>query len=211
MEIIRDPMWQFFGAILVVIGIIISIILFWIQRPKSSLSWKIVSNTPLVKISSEIRGNLQVLFEGNPAKDIQLIIVRIINTGNVSIKSGDYEHPIKLNFDENAQILTTEVIETIPNNIKASANIEENRVFISPTLLNKGDSITIKTLVNQFNNHISVDGRIVGVKDIKKIAEIDTKKQLKELLIGVLTGMILTLIAILISYFIILLLELSFE
>lgn len=176
MDIIRDPMWQFFGAILVVIGIIISIILYWIQRPKSSVSWKIIANSPLVKISSEIRGNLQVLFDGSPVKDIQLIIIKIINTGNVSIKSGDYEHPINLNFDKKAQILTAEVIETNPNNIEASTNIEGNSVIISPTLLNKGDSVTIKTLVNQFNNHISIDGRIVGVKDIKKIAEIDTKE-----------------------------------
>lgn len=194
LDIIRDPMWQFIGAILVVIGIIISIILHWIQQPKNSLSWKIVSNTPLVKISSEIRGNLQVLFEGNPVKDIQLIIVKIINSGNVSIKSGDYERPINLNFDINAQILTAEVINTIPSNIEASTNIEGNKIFITPTLLNKGDSITIKTLVNQFDNHISVDGRIVGVKDIQKIADIDPKIQLIIKLNGILTGMIMTIL-----------------
>ena len=190
MDIIRDPMWQFFGAILVVIGIIISIILYWIQRPKNSLSWKIISNAPLVKINSEIKGDLQVLFKGNPVENIQIVIIRIINTGNVPIKSGDYEYPINLNFDDNAQILTAEIIETIPNNIEAYTNIDENIVFISPTLLNKGDSVTIKTLVNQFDNHISVDGRIVGVKDIQKLAEIDAKEQLKEMLIGVLTGFI---------------------
>lgn len=200
MDIIRDPMWQFFGAILVIIGIIISIILYWIQRPKSSLSWKIISNAPLVKISSEIRGNLQVLFEGNLVENIQLIIVRIINTGNVSIKSGDYEHPINFTFDENAQILSAEIIETIPNNIEVSVNIEENRVFMSPTLLNKGDSVTIKTLVNQFENHILVDGRIVGVKDIKKIAEIGrTKKQINETLIRTIIALTLGIIALFIT------------
>lgn len=202
MDIIRDPMWQFFGAILVVIGIIISIILYWIQRPKSSLSWKIIASSPLVKISTEIRGNLQVFFNGNSVKDIQLIIIKIINTGNVSIKSGDYEHPINLNFDKNAQILTAEVIETNPNDIEASTNIKGNRVFISPTLLNKGDSVTIKTLVNQFNNHISIDGRIVGVKDIQKMTEIDTKESfLIAIKASFLTIIIILLMLIFLKYF----------
>lgn len=194
-DIIRDPMWQFFGVIFVVISIIVSGIFFRLQRQRSALSWKIISNTPLVRINSEVKGNLQVLFNGNPVKDIQLIIIKIINTGNVSIKSGDYERPLNLNFDENAQILAAEVIETNPNNIEVSANIEEREVFISPTLLNKGDSFTIKILVNQFNNQILIDGRIVGVKEIQKIVEKDITTDLKFLIIGILIGMITAVIS----------------
>lgn len=194
-DIIRDPMWQFFGVIFVVISIIVSGIFFRLQRQRSALSWKIISNTPLVRINSEVKGNLQVLFNGNPVKDIQLIIIKIINTGNVSIKSGDYERPLNLNFDENAQILAAEVIETNPNNIEVSANIEEREVFISPTLLNKGDSFTIKILVNQFNNQILIDGRIVGVKEIQKIVEKDITTDLKFLIIGILIGMIAAVIS----------------
>lgn len=196
LEIIRDPMWQFFGVIFVVIGIISSTIFNWIQRKKSALSWKIVSNTPLVRINSEVRGNLQVLFDGNPVKEIQLIIIKIINTGNVPIKSGDYERPLHLNFDENAQILTAEVIETNPINIETSAKIEGRIVLISPALLNKGDSVTVKILVNQFNNKISIDGRIVGVKEIQKIVEKDIKTTLKYFIVGTMIGMIISLISI---------------
>jgi hypothetical protein len=194
-DIIRDPMWQFFGVIFVVISIIVSGIFFRLQRQRSALSWKIISNTPLVRINSEVKGNLQVLFNGNPVKDIQLLIIKIINTGNVSIKSGDYERPLNLNFDENAQILAAEVIETNPNNIEVSANIEERDVFISPTLLNKGDSFTIKILVNQFNNKILIDSRIVGVKEIQKIVEKDITTDLKFLIIGILIGMIAAVIS----------------
>ena len=159
-----------------------------------------IGNTPLVRINSEVKDNLQVLFDGNPVKDIQLLIIKIINTGNVSIKSEDYERPLNLNFDENAQILAAEVIETNPNNIEASANIEEKKVFISPTLLNKGDSLTIKILVNQFNNQISIDARIVGVKEIQNIVEKDIKTELKFFIIGILIGMIIVFISIILSF-----------
>ena len=167
-EIIRDPIWQFIGVILAVVAIIITVIFFLYQRQKKAISWQIISNTPLLKIDDDIKRNLQVLYSGKPVQDIQLIIARIINTGNVSIKSTDYEGPINLNFGKNAQILTAEITKTSPNNLKASANIEGNGVIIPPTLMNSRDWITLKILVSQFDEPITVEGRIVGVKEIEE-------------------------------------------
>ena len=163
--IIRDPMWQFVGVILV---IIIPLIFYLVQRRRKVLSWGIISNTPLLSIDEAIRGNIQVLFDGKPVQDAQLIIVEIINSGNVAIKSSDYEHPINLDFGENAHILTAEVTETTPDNLDASINIEGTKVLLNPTLMNGKDSITIKTIVGQFNDQITVEGRIVGVKEVQK-------------------------------------------
>jgi len=39
-------------------------------------------------------------------------------------------------------------------------------VTLSPVMLNDGDSITLKMLVNKFGGEVVVDGRIVGVKEI---------------------------------------------
>ena len=164
-EIIRDPMWQFVGVILV---IIIPLVLYLVQRRRKALSWEIISNTPLLSIDEAIRGNIQVLFDGKPVQDAQLIIVEIINSGNVAIKSIDYERPINLDFGENARILTAEVTETTPDNLDVSINIEGTKVLLNPTLMNGKDSITIKTIVSQFNDQITVEGRIVGVKEVQK-------------------------------------------
>lgn len=169
LEIIRDPLWQFIGVILAIIAIAITVILYWIQRQKKALSWQVVSNTPLLSIDKEIKGNLEVLYDGKRVQDVQLIIAKIINTGNVPIKSTDYECPINFDFGENARILTAEVTETSPDSLKASANVEGKKVILPPTLMNNRDWITLKFLVNQYDGPISVDGRIVGVKEIKKI------------------------------------------
>ena len=170
-EIIRDPIWQFVAVILAVVALIITIIFFFHQRQKKAISWQIISNSHLLKIDLDIKRNLQVLFNGKPVQDIQLIIVRIINTGNVPIKSTDYEGPINLNFGKDAQILTAEIINTNPNNLEVSANIEEKEVIIPPTLMNSRDWITLKILVSQFCGPITVVSRIVGVKEIKENIE----------------------------------------
>jgi hypothetical protein len=164
-------MWQFIAVILAVIAIAIPVILYWIQRQKRALSWQLVSNTPLLSIDKEIKENLEVLYNGKQVQDVQLIIAKIINTGNVPIKSIDYERPINFNFGENARILTAEVTETSPDSLKASANVEGKKVILPPTLMNNRDWITLKILVNQYDGPISVDGRIVGVKEIKDYTE----------------------------------------
>ena len=185
--IIRDPIWQFVAVILAIIVIIIMI---FYNRQKKAISWQIISNTPLLKINEVIKRSLEVRFNGEPVKDIQLIIAKIINTGNVPIKSTDYEGSINLNFGKDAQILTAEVIETSPNNLKASANIEGKKVIIPPTLMNGKDWITLKILVSQFDETITVDGRIVGVKEIKEYTDLSQNKLIAyaiPFIIGVLT------------------------
>jgi len=104
-------------------------------------------------------------------QDVYLVVARIINTGNVPIVSTDYEDPVNLSFGENSPILTTDSSETNPDNLRASTNIEKKRVVLAPVLLNRGDSITIKMLISQFDGEIKVDGHIAGVKSIRKLAE----------------------------------------
>jgi hypothetical protein len=92
----------------------------------------------------------------------------------VPIVSADYERPVSLSFGEGAQILTAEVAETDPDSIQTSVNIGKSvtgasSIVLEPVLLNGGDSITLKLLVSQLGE-IGVNGRIVGVKDIRKLA-----------------------------------------
>ena len=187
--ILRDQVWQFVGAFFGLVAIIVSIVLYRTQRRRKALSYEIISRTSLLSIEDEIKGKLEIFFNGKPVQDVHLIVFKIINSGNVPIVSTDYERPLKLNFGE-AQVLTAEVAETNPNNLQVSVKIEETpfvskgrlvtelqpvtvwgttKVVLEPVLLNSEDSITFKFLVSRLDE-ISVDGRIVGVKDIKATA-----------------------------------------
>lgn len=166
LDILRDPVWEFVGG--VVITIVIGVIAWWTQRRRKALSFDIISRTPLLSAEDEVKGKLQVLFYGEPVQDVHLATVMIINSGNVPIISADYERPVNLSFGEEAQILTAEVTETNPDSLQVSVDIEATRIVLRPVLLNGGDSITLKLLINRLGG-ISVDGRIVGVKDIREL------------------------------------------
>jgi len=170
-EIIRDPIWQFIGAILALAAIFISIGLYLRQRRRKAMSYEIVSQTPLLSMEEEVKGKLKILFEDEPVQKVHLIVAKIINAGNLPILPTDYQRPLSFGFDNEARVLTAEVIETNPDSLEASIGIEGKKVAFEPTLLNEKDSITLKMLVSQFDGKVTVDGRIIGVKDIRKFTE----------------------------------------
>ena len=55
--------------------------------------------------------------------------------------------------------------------LKFFTKINLNSIELSNTLWNEGDYIIIKTLVTNFKKEIMLNGRIVGVKEIKKLIE----------------------------------------
>jgi hypothetical protein len=167
-EIMRDPVWQFIViAALALAALVVAIL----QHRRKTLSYEIISRTPLLSVEEEVKGTLQILFDGKPVQDVYLVVARIINTGNVPIVATDYEDPVNLSFGENSQILTTDSSETNPDSLRASTSIEKTNVVLAPILLNMGDSITIKMLISQFDDEIKVDGHIAGVKSIRKLGE----------------------------------------
>ena len=47
-DLLRDPLWQFIGALLALLAIGVSVALYLIQRRKKRLSYEIVSNSSLL-------------------------------------------------------------------------------------------------------------------------------------------------------------------
>jgi len=62
--------------------------------------------------------------------------------------------------------------------------------MLQPTLLNSGDTITVKLLFAQYGNTIEPDGRVIGVKEIKRAADVNREGAL---LITIVTGVFLLL------------------
>ena len=168
-----DP-WKIVMALLAIVAIIISVILYRKQRQGKEVSYTIVSSVPLIGVKEEIRRKLQILFNGKPVEQVHLVEVDIVNSGNSPIKASEYERPISLGFGEEAEIFTAEVAKTTPESLWAKVRIEENKVLLEPTLLNEGDSVRIKMLVAKFAQ-VNMDGRIVGVKEINEFKESRTQ------------------------------------
>jgi len=167
-DLLRDPLWQFVGVLIALIALYISI---WQARRRKRIAYRIVSNISVARIdrSTFYDGRLQILFDGQPLDDAQVLQVQVGNTGNQSIRAADYESPLSFSIDQSARILDAEIVDAKPSSLQPAITVYPTMVSIAPTLLNSGDSFTLKILTTSFEGTISASGRIVGVKEILRI------------------------------------------
>ena len=166
---LRDSIWQSIGVLLAVVAIIVSVIIFFLQKSKKLLTYEILSETSLLSVAKEVEDKIQILFEGNAVKGVHLILLQISNVGNTPILPIDFLKDLTISFDGSAKVLSAEIVEKNPQSIDVNLTINHTQLIISPSLWNSGDTITVKSLVSEFNENIQVSGRIVGIQDIKVI------------------------------------------
>jgi len=133
------------------------------------LAYEIQTNTPVLTISEQVAGKVKVLYEDKSIENAQLIVIKLLNNGNQPITSKDYERNFSCTFGENSKILSSEIIETNPEELNPNLPDNENQIILEPLLLNKNDYLVIKTLVADFKGKIDIDARIIGVSKISKI------------------------------------------
>ena len=167
---LRDPIWQFVGALLTAATIAIMFLLFLLERKqkRKALSYRIESRTRLLTVDESIKGRLQILFDGSPVSDAQLLLILVFNSGTVPIPATDYIEPIQFKFADNAKILSAAVIYQKPKNLGGSVSVDEDSRTLSfkPLLMNKGDEIGFKVILSSSSDRIHVEARIVGVSQI---------------------------------------------
>ena len=166
-EIFRDPLWQFIGALLALIAILVTIYIFLKEKAKKNITYEVTSFVPFLTVNEEAKGELQVIYKGNEISNLFLMTLQINNSGNMSVASKDYEKPISFIFGNEAIVYSAEIVKTIPKTLTSELSVDGNRVTLSPVLLNSGDVIEIKCLVTSPSySEFIVDGRIVGIKEI---------------------------------------------
>jgi len=176
-EILRDTSWQFIiSSGIAVLAIIAGFVIYLLQRSKKSLSYEVISNTPLLSTSEEIKNDLQILYKGTPVKNVRLFVLKIINDGNQPIATGDFEKPLYFSFFGGTQILSAEVVSTKPENLNPSISFDDEFIAVEPLLLNSKDFIKIKALINGEKFSFKPDTRIIGVREVKELREFPVKQ-----------------------------------
>lgn len=159
-------------SIIAIIAICVAILIayfsnFW--RNRKSISYEIVSNTPLLSSNESIRDRIQILYDNLPVKNVHLVILKITNDGKQPITKTDFIKPLTFTLSAQSQILSFEALILKPKNLDLELNFSENILFLQTNLLNSNDSITLKVIVSSYDFNISADARIVGVKEINKV------------------------------------------
>lgn len=171
-SIFRDPIWEFIGVVVgTIVALGIALITIWFTRHRKALAFRILSNTSIANLSPSrnVKGRVQILFDDEPVQNVKLLLMQLKNTGNVPITSSDFEKEIVISLNDQARILEAGITETNPVNLPASISVEGAKLVLHPILLNRHDSVTLKILADTFNERISVEGRIVGLRKIEEL------------------------------------------
>jgi hypothetical protein len=174
MSYLRDPIWTVIGIAIVTV---LTVVIYRLQQQRKALAYSIISHTPLLNVNEKDRDDISILYKRKRVSDVSFLIVKIFNAGNVPIEVGDFDRPITLNFGETAGLLKFDVVETVPDNIRAMPTSVGTKLVLEPLLLNRGDSITLTALLTGCDGDIKVDARIIGVRDISKISSAELSKE----------------------------------
>lgn len=169
MSVFEHPAWGVIQTIFAFAAVIIAIIIFLKQRQKKEFSYEIISDMPLIVVGEEKeKGKLEIRYEGKEIEQAYIGTIRIFNSGNVPIDKGDFATPIAICSSKAGQILTAEIVDREPDDLQASIDIRDGEVVLSPTLINRGDALTLRIICTTPCTGMVVKGRIKGVKRIKK-------------------------------------------
>ena len=159
MDFLRDQVWQFVGVIVGFTAIAVTIYLSRKQRRLNRIDYAVTTNETVLSIKEgeEVRGKVKVIYtyggHEEEIRDARLIILKIWNSGNVSIRQEDFIDPdeqgISFSFGVDAKVLYCEIADREPKNIKANLKTDSNKVTLEKLDFLDGDIITIKILLTK--------------------------------------------------------------
>ncbi len=163
----------FVGIATVVATVAITIWAVRKQRSRKEISYQIISDASIASINKEVKDRVKILFDGIPIEDMNLLVLKLWNSGNAAIKPEDYVEPIKFEFDgrkvASADILNMEPSDLIdPKDIKSFFTLELDSVKLPKFLLNPNEAISLKILLTGPTDKVTgrtriVEGRIIEI------------------------------------------------
>ncbi len=154
--------------------------LWFLNRPQKRLSMKLLKSEPLISLQGPARKKLTVQYNNSLAEGTYLLHLAIVNQGNVPITVQDYQAPIRIEVNPQANILEASIIETWPadldHRLKEAGNSQSNSLIqdtfkntirIIPILLNPKDEFVVQLLVERYDNRIEISQQISGIKRVE--------------------------------------------
>lgn len=172
MEAINNLNGNVISAIFGILTILATVIIYYLQKRKKCLSYEVISDTSIVTVTEIMKDNIKILYKNEEVKNVRLIELKIINSGNQAITISDFTTPLKISFSNTAKILSCDIEQFLPNDLNPIYSSTSNDVFIEPLLLNPKDYFILKTLISDPQISVfKISARIKDVEAIKKIEE----------------------------------------
>jgi len=164
-DFLKDPLIQFYViTAIAIVAIVVTFVVFLLQKKYKNLSYEVLSQASVLSVAEEVSGNIKILFKGKAVKKVHLLIVRLMNTGNLPVTAQDFDEVISISFGSSSKILSAEISDSNPEKLRGSLTWQVDKAVLTPLLLNPKDFLIMKFLVSGYSEEINVEGRIVGGK-----------------------------------------------
>lgn len=174
MDTLRET-WQFFAGAFVTV--LVSSAVYVMQRRKKELSYGLISNTRIINLESKDRQRITLMFDGTLIADPVITVIRLFNSGNIAINRSDFGSDISIIFEDPGKVVSVEVVKRYPSDLDVALVFNTSRIELSPVLLNTGDYVDIKVLLDSPSQTFSVDARIADIKRIRQYKQIEYFKR----------------------------------
>lgn len=168
MEILRDPAWQFIGAIFAFLSVVGALWIYWLQKQTRELAFGLISSRRPFAIADELTSRVTLQLDGKTVQNIHLMLFALKNSGKCAISPSDYERKLSISFPE-GQVVSADISTQLPPNLGGKIQSSESCIELSPLLLNSGDYLLIQVLVSAINPKWEVDVRVRDVPNLKSI------------------------------------------
>lgn len=194
MKTIRKYAWQLVSTILAIIAILAAYHRVFISRPTKALQVIVDQPVSLVDIRPEAAQDIEVFYRGESVSNISLLQARVKNSGNQPITEDDYSRPLSFSFAPGSNLADVAVAMSDPPNIgMIISQTSECRAEAVPTLLNPGDTVTVRFVViggssDSILEDLETDARIAGVREVEFLPSSPEQPPSALLIVGVFIG-----------------------
>ena len=96
-----------------------------------------------------------------------ILLIRVQNIGNSPILRKDFEEPLSIRCGKDAHVLSADVGNSTPTDLRPRISFAGNTLTIEGQLLNPGDGFTSRILVENSGGKFSASARIAGVRQLE--------------------------------------------
>jgi hypothetical protein len=174
---LRDPIWQFIGAALAVIAILISVWLYRRNRQRKALACEFdpVVSPIEIKAGTALEGDIEFRYRGQEVGNLFLVRARLKNTGSLPIRESDVVRPVTFAFEAGTELLREpQVVHRKPENLQIAwhwpeqgPDTKRNAVELGLELLNPGEELTAQFVCTGEGRTPTVTARIEGITEIE--------------------------------------------
>lgn len=168
MEALRDPAWQFIGAIIAFLGLVVAIWIYWLQKQTRELAFGLISSRRPLAIADELSSRVTVQLDGKPVQNLHLLVFALKNSGKRAITPSDYERNLSISFP-GGQVVSADISSQSPPNLGGQLLNSESSIEVSPLLLNSGDYLLIQVLLSAKDPKWEVNVRILEISSFAPI------------------------------------------